>query len=258
MGLKDIFTMIKADRYTADGCEEIKKAQEAIAKDAGLPDGTMRHRKEGDKYVKIGPGSGGAGKAPANKPDKVGDFMKAYERGDFGKYQQNAEQKKAESFFKEKGTKSKNAESKPAEKPKVKLGEGANNYVFKDLANMSDEDKVFRALVVELDESFGDRDGDPDGVESWAEGWKDNAVYEGGIGFKTSHSSEEPDAVVSGDDVKAIIEKNPKRWNRIIKNAKQFYSGNGHSGNFESDVYYPEDAAPRQLTGDCKVRIRKA
>lgn len=36
-----------------------------------------------------------------SKPDKVGDFLKAYERGDFGKYQQNAEQRKAESFFKQ-------------------------------------------------------------------------------------------------------------------------------------------------------------
>ena len=51
MALKDIFNLIKADRYTADGCEEIKKAQEAIAEDAGLPDGTMRHRKDGD-YIK--------------------------------------------------------------------------------------------------------------------------------------------------------------------------------------------------------------
>ena len=41
MALKDIFTMIKADRYTADGCEEIGKALEAIKEetaDAGLPD----------------------------------------------------------------------------------------------------------------------------------------------------------------------------------------------------------------------------
>ena len=54
MALKDIFNLIKADRYTADGCEEIKKAQDAIKEetaDAGLPDGTMRHRKDGD-YVK--------------------------------------------------------------------------------------------------------------------------------------------------------------------------------------------------------------
>ena len=68
MALKDIFTMIKADRYTADGCEEIKKAQKAIAEDAGLPDGTIRHRKDGD-YVKQGgkwkPAP--AGKAPGAK-----------------------------------------------------------------------------------------------------------------------------------------------------------------------------------------------
>lgn len=48
-----------------------------------------------------GPMYGPAESKPAagSKPDKVGDFMKAYERGDFGKYQQNAEQKKVESFF---------------------------------------------------------------------------------------------------------------------------------------------------------------
>ena len=38
-------------------------------------------------------------KATESKPDKVGDFMKAYERGDFGKFQQNAEQRKVASFF---------------------------------------------------------------------------------------------------------------------------------------------------------------
>lgn len=72
MALKDIFTMIKADRYTADGCEEIKKAQKAIAEDAGLPDGTMRHRKDGDyikqagKWVPAKKGNGGA-KKPEEK-----------------------------------------------------------------------------------------------------------------------------------------------------------------------------------------------
>jgi hypothetical protein len=79
MALKDIFTMIKADRYTADGCEEIKKAQEAIKEetaDAGLPDGTMRHRKDGDyikqagKWVPAKKGNGGAKKA--DKPNSNG------------------------------------------------------------------------------------------------------------------------------------------------------------------------------------------
>lgn len=33
MALKDIFTMVKADRYTADGCEELNKAREADVED---------------------------------------------------------------------------------------------------------------------------------------------------------------------------------------------------------------------------------
>ena len=33
MAIKDIFTMIKADRYTSDGREELIKAQEAITED---------------------------------------------------------------------------------------------------------------------------------------------------------------------------------------------------------------------------------
>lgn len=53
MALKDIFAIIKADRYTADGCAEIEKAQKNMAEDAGLPEGTVRHRKDGD-YVKQG------------------------------------------------------------------------------------------------------------------------------------------------------------------------------------------------------------
>lgn len=75
MALKDIFTMIKADRYTADGCDEIKKAQEAIKEetvDAGLPDGTMRHRKDGDYIKQAGkwvPAKKANGGAKKNGPD---------------------------------------------------------------------------------------------------------------------------------------------------------------------------------------------
>lgn len=173
-------------------------------------------------------------------------------------------------------------ESKPAAMPKIT--ERADKYVFNDLDNMSDEDKVFKALNAELDESFGDRDGDPGNVETWANDWLDHAMYEGGIGFKKSHASNEPDAAISGDDVMRIVEENPERWARIIGNAKKFYSGKGTSTNFESDESYPikllggktvkgsewtkgrskrdypltgRDSAPRILTGDCKIKIRK-
>lgn len=58
------------------------------------------------------------GKKPESKPDKVGDFMKAYERGDFGKFQQNAEQRKVASFFNSAKKQGSATGSKPAEKAK--------------------------------------------------------------------------------------------------------------------------------------------
>lgn len=69
MALKNLFDMVKADRYTADGREALIKAQEAETEDARQPKGIYHwksgdYRKEGDKYVKIGPGTGGAGKTP--------------------------------------------------------------------------------------------------------------------------------------------------------------------------------------------------
>lgn len=84
MALKDIFTMIKADRYTADGCEEIKKAQEAIAEDAGAPDGTMSHRKDGD-YIKQGgkwipaPAAKTGAKKPSDKQKLAKGIVSAME-----------------------------------------------------------------------------------------------------------------------------------------------------------------------------------
>lgn len=169
------------------------------------------------------------------------------------------------------------AESKPTGMPKIT--EKANKYVMPDLDSMSDEDKVFKALNAELAESFGDRDGNPGNVGTWANRWLDYAMEEGGIGFKKSHNSTEPDAVVSGEDVMKIVEENPERWHRIISNAQEFYHGKGRSSDFESDEFYPiklvggktvpssewyakskrrtGDSAPRELTGDCKIRIRK-
>lgn len=115
----------------------------------------------------------------------------------------------------------------------AKLKEGANVYIFNDIQDMSDEDKVFKALSIELDEKFGDRDGDPQNVQAWAERWVENAENEGGIGFKKSHYSKEMDLTISGDDVAEIVEKNKNRWNKIIKNAVNFYSGKDSSTDFD-------------------------
>lgn len=176
------------------------------------------------------------------------------------------------------------AESKPA----VKLGDNADTYNFDDPGSMSDEDKVFKSLTAELDEKFGDRDGRPGNVETWANAWLDNTQYEGGLGIKSRKTGES--YPVSSEEVMKIVEENPARWNRIIGNAKKFYEGKGRSTDFESDEFYPiklvggktkpsaqyyaeskrtkenarqypltapRDAAPRELTGDCKIRVRR-
>lgn len=187
------------------------------------------------------------------------------------------------------------AESNPAAQ-EVKLGGGADTYYFEDPDNMSNEDKVFKSLGIELAETFGDHDGEPGNTETWANGWLDNIMDNGGLGIK-SKKTRQPAAPVPADEVMRIVEENPARWDRIIGNAKKFYEGKGRSTDFESDEFYPiklvggktkpsaqyyaegkrneknnpltgkyvtqrqntsKDAAPRVLTGDTKIRVRKA
>jgi hypothetical protein len=186
-------------------------------------------------------------------------------------------------------------QSKPAAQ-EVKLGGGADTYYFEDPDNMSNEDKVFKSLGIELAETFGDHDGRPGNTETWANGWLDNIMDNGGLGIK-SKKTRQPAAPVPADEVMRIVEENPARWDRIIGNAKKFYEGKGRSTDFESDEFYPiklvggktkpsaqyyaegkrneknnpltgkyvtqrqntsKDAAPRVLTGDTRIRVRKA
>lgn len=183
---------------------------------------------------------------------------------------------------------------KAESKPVVKLGDNADTYNFDDPDSMSNEDKVFKSLTAELDEKFGDRDGRPENVETWANAWLDNTQYEGGLGIKSRKTGES--YPLSAEEVMKIVEENPTRWSRIIGNAKKFYEGKGRSTDFESDEFYPiklvggktkpsaqyyaegkrneknnpltgkyvtqrqntsKDSAPRILTGDTKIRVKK-
>lgn len=128
-------------------------------------------------------------------------------------------------------------QSKPAAQ-EVKLGGGADTYYFEDPDNMSNEDKVFKSLGIELAETFGDHDGEPGNTETWANGWLDNIMDNGGLGIK-SKKTRQPAAPVPAEEVMRIVEENPARWNRIIGNAKKFYEGKGRSTDFESDEFYP-------------------
>ena len=297
MALKNLFDMVKADRYTADGREAIIKAQEAETEDAtrrtyqiGEISQATGLQKTANGWVKPKNGKqpGAASKHDTDPQTyivkKNDELRKMYlnEKDPAKKEAMKKALKKQASMMEPEPFSS--TESKSAAQ-EVKLGGGADTYYFEDPDNMSNEDKVFKSLGIELAETFGDHDGDPGNVETWANAWLDNTQNEGGLGIK-SKKTRQPAAPVSADEVMRIVEENPARWNRIIGNAKKFYEGKGSSTDFESDESYPiklvggktkpsaqyyaegkrnkknnpltgSDSAPRVLTGDCRIRIRK-
>jgi hypothetical protein len=368
MALKNLFDMVKADRYTADGREAIIKAQEAETEDKVYQIGEISQKtglqKTANGWVKPKNGKqpGAASKHDTDPqtyivkkndelrkmylnekdPAKKEAMKKALKKqasmmepepfsstesktaekpalsqtdGKGNKVEIKITESKGGGFYVDKYVNGKKvginnantresaeakaksmmeqhmadpdyrAESKPAAQ-EVKLGGGADTYYFEDPDNMSNEDKVFKSLGIELAETFGDHDGDPGNVETWANAWLDNTQYEGGLGIK-SKKTRQPAAPVPAEEVMKIVEENPARWNRIIENAKKFYEGKGSSTDFESDESYPiklvggktkpsaqyyaegkrnkknnpltgSDSAPRILTGDTRIRVRKA
>lgn len=318
MALKNLFDMVKADRYTADGREEIIKAQEAetedvkynigdISQKTGLQktaNGWVKPKKNKEiqnagKHAESVKAAQKAKKEEARRQQRAeGEanaraFQEKVEKGEIKPdgaevHQQQGEEikgnleaakyyfDKAQSFsptdpsYKTYMTMAKQyndeakaqaddngfdfeemhnsgvtqavnkyaeEQSKPAAQ-EVKLGGGADTYYFEDPDNMSNEDKVFKSLGIELAETFGDHDGEPGNTETWANGWLDNIMDNGGLGIK-SKKTRQPAAPVPAEEVMRIVEENPARWNRIIGNAKKFYEGKGRSTDFESDEFYP-------------------
>ena len=73
--LKDIFTMIKADKYTADGCEELNKAREADVEDRTYQIGEISQKtglqKTANGWVKPKKGNAGSAKKDASGAAKM-------------------------------------------------------------------------------------------------------------------------------------------------------------------------------------------
>jgi hypothetical protein len=300
MALKDIFTMIKADRYTADGCEEIKKVQEAIKEetaDAGLPDGTMRHRKDGDyikqagKWVPAKKGNGGAKKAdkpeagkPASAPSlskaerqdamakqrfdsvKEGDQVTAYGnkvkivKKYPGSNSIDVEFKDSkgetvvshlgildidDDYFDKKGT-----ESKPAEAKTYKNEEDRRDFRAAFTENPKDSYDFAKTVEKSIPMSQGDKE-ELKNLKSFMQ--DEGADYKQALRSRASN-------LVDGN--KSNGDWYPEKEKSIMKIAKAVgYDKELHQFIKEEykgyDLGYSEDAAPRQLTGDCKVRVRK-
>lgn len=75
MALKNIFDMVKADRYTADGCTEIKKAREADVEDRVYNIGEISQKtglmKTANGWVKPKKGNAGSAKKDVSGADVI-------------------------------------------------------------------------------------------------------------------------------------------------------------------------------------------
>lgn len=205
MALKDIFTMVKADKYIADGREELIKAQEAEVEDKTYQIGEISQKtglqKTANGWVKPKKGNAGSAKKelakrennPGYRPEKV-----------------YSESKPA-------------AESKPAENDR----ESRINEYWRKIRK---ETHPVVRMAAELDRGTFDDDvidtmGDGQSMEDLARSLISPAYEEDGY---------IPQEKL--DSARKIIRKRYKA--------------------LESEAI--GDAAPRVLTGDTRIRVRKA
>lgn len=228
MALKDIFTMVKADKYTADGREELIKAQEEMT-DAAAPDGTVRHRasgdhvKQGDKWVPV---KNTKGKTPAKNPswgEEVIEKTKA-EQSSLASIPTEKLKKMEEVFAKhnsptlgkvreelESRRDKADAESKPTEKPKAPKPTVQEYMKAKD-------------RVKKYEEQYKKEMDDYEYMERVKGNGVDTSIFNPMYGGKPKPLTENKSYMEELGKIKAFEAK---------------------------------DSAPRVLTGDTKIRIKK-
>lgn len=101
MALKDIFTMVKADKYTADGREELIKAQEAEIEDRTYQIGEISQKTGLQKTANgwVTPTETKFGKVKQNKEGQWGVQVKQGKGSDFLKHKNENEAKRALSHY---------------------------------------------------------------------------------------------------------------------------------------------------------------
>lgn len=250
MALKDIFTMIKADRYTADGCEEIKKAQEAIkeeTEDAGLPDGTQRQRKDG-LYVKQG---GKWVPAPAAKKGGAGKGTTAQRMKAYADAMNKKNGEFAGSYKRSKAKSDAMKQEQLAELNRASSEKGGRNHRAALEENPTDAYDFEKTVQKSIPMSQGDKE-ELQHLKSFMR--EEHADYKQALISRAT-------SLVDGHKVDG--DWYPEKEKSIMKIAKAVgYDKDLHKFIEEEfrgyDLGYSEDAAPRVLTGDCKVRIRKS
>lgn len=232
MALKNIFDMVKADKYTQDGRDELIKAQEAETEDVKYEIGQISQKtglqKTANGWVK--PRSGKApgaktGEGKTSVPEKgskedVKQRMKAYvdamnkKNGEFAGRSKKLQKSMEKVYGKPYEPKAK-TESKPAEKKRPK----AISWKRENLPEMRENEEFITSKQA------------------------DNFYHQYGLDKTNEY-------------------KDRKGWTvKEYKNdAGDTYEAKYDGEKFVGSTYNPkgsEDAAPRVLTGDTKIKVRK-
>ena len=263
MALKDILTMIKADRYTADGCAEIEKAQKNEVEDVKYNIGDISQKtglqKTANGWVK--PKSG----------KQLGKTGKPNPNGITAQQKQKLESEKHESARKD--------AQAPSKKTEVNTP-GLRKDVQEAIKRSTPEE--IKAYIKEL-RTPGSRMSryfdNPDLLAN---------VYEDELNKMTESKPADTPKVP-----KPTEQEYMKAKDRVEKYEKQFkkemddyeYMERVKANGVDTSIFNPmyggkpkpltenksymdalekvkayeaEDAAPRVLTGDCKIRVRKS
>lgn len=233
MALKDIFTMVKADRYTADGCEVLNKAREADVEDRRYNIGEISEKtglqKTANGWVK--PKNGKQPRA------KTGEG-KAPSAGAAGL------------------TTSQIKEFKEMAEEQLKKPYNENSGITKESYQKAQEH--IKNQIAEYDKELAKRN-----VSKPAVGWEETQMASGKIydtpdrtyriierndwetGEKTFDIRDLKN--MRADDIKGI---------KTLEEAKRIVAEN--KANNKKEAGRTGDSAPRVLTGDTRIRVRKA
>lgn len=286
MALKNLFDMVKADRYTADGREAIIKAQEAETEDKVYQIGEISQKtglqKTANGWVKPKNGKQpGAKKQNAPTGSKKIDYQVTEKGGKFyatGHQFSDGSQLHAGPFGSEKelhefmnGSPYKStAESKPAAASKhdtdpqtyiVKKNDELRKMYLneKDPAKKEAMKKALKKQASMMEpEPFSSTESKT-AEKPAAEGWEETQMASGKIYDLKSQGKriiEQYDPETKTFKLRDLNNSHtPDKEFKSLEEAKTAAENKTEESPTRPPL--PEDSAPRVLTGDCRIRIRK-
>lgn len=246
MALKDIFTMVKADRYTADGCEVLNKAREADVEDRRYNVGEISEKtglqKTANGWVKPKNGKAAGAKKEESNPYKMTEAEKKESMKDPGtrlsqKYDAVLKTKKGTPEY------DKAMSEYLAERDSYKESQGveaAKKFPVDPLQGTESKPKTGKPA---------DR---PSHEQAYLDAFKDEKL-------KSDVKAAIKKYGATGNNLRNALYKNDKELSDKLEKmqpdfANQFIAEMQRENNNSG----ASDSAPRVLTGDTRIRVRKA